>query len=48
MPQGVYFNEDGAVFSLLVFGPDGFASPDVDGLDQVADPNLTLVVLLAF
>lgn len=48
VPQGVYFNEDGAVFSLLVFGPDGFASPDVEGLDQVADPNLTLVVLLAF
>jgi hypothetical protein len=44
----VYFDDDGGVFSVLVFGPEAFASPELEGLDDVADPNLTLVVLLAF
>jgi len=48
VPQGVYFSDEGEIFSVLVFGPEAFASPDLEGLDQVADPNLTLVVLLAF
>lgn len=48
VPQGVYFNDDGGVFSVLVFGPEAFASPELEGLDQVADPTQTLVVLLAF
>ncbi|MFN8022246.1 MAG: alpha/beta hydrolase [Acidimicrobiales bacterium] len=48
VPQAVYFDESGAVFSVLAFGPDAFASPDLDGLDEVADPNVTLLVLLAF
>jgi pimeloyl-ACP methyl ester carboxylesterase len=48
VPQGVYFSDDGGVFSVLVFGPDAFASPELEGLEQVADPTQTLVVLLAF
>jgi pimeloyl-ACP methyl ester carboxylesterase len=48
VPQGVYFSDDGGVFSVLVFGPDAFASSELEGLDQVADPTKTLVVLLAF
>jgi pimeloyl-ACP methyl ester carboxylesterase len=48
VPQGVWFNDDGGVFSILVFGPDAYASPELAGLDEVADPTKTLVVLLAF
>ncbi len=48
VPQSVYFNDEGGVFSVLAFGPDAFESPELDGLDQVADPSQTLLVLLAF
>ena len=48
VPQGVYFDDSGAVFSVLAIGPEAFENPDLDGLDQVADPTRTLLVLLAF
>lgn len=48
VPQGVYFADDGTVLSVLVIGPDVIAGPDLEGLDKVVDPTLTLVVLLAF
>ena len=48
VPQGVYFADDGTVLSVLVIGPDAMTGPDLEGLDKVVDPTLTLVVLLAF
>ena len=48
VPQGVYFADDGTVLSVLVIGPEAMTGPDLEGLDKVVDPTLTLVVLLAF
>ena len=49
VPQGVYFDDDGAVLSLLVFGPGRLSTAeDLAGLDQASTRGMTLVVLLAF
>lgn len=44
--QAVYFSPEGDLLSVLVIGPDSFDLPELDDLDQVADPTATLVVVL--
>jgi pimeloyl-ACP methyl ester carboxylesterase len=45
--QGVYLEESGELFSVLVIGPDGMEEPDLEGLAELVPEGQTLVVLLA-
>ncbi|MTA15318.1 MAG: alpha/beta fold hydrolase [Actinobacteria bacterium] len=48
VPQGVYFTDEGTVFSILAIAGDAYDSPDLGGLADVVDRTQTLLVLLAF